>query len=563
MTKPGIRLDGGGAAENTVGLNPMIGIAREDLLGAVAVMLRETAGRPVKTFKHMKAFGGEVANIVTGKSELAPSPKDKRFTDPAWRTNPLYKGAMQYYLAAQKGMAEWIDDVELDELEKARATFVTKMIMDSVAPTNSLVGNPSAIKKAFETGGGSLIKGLKNAYEDMTENDGIVSQVDKRPFKVGENLANSPGDVVFRTEMMELIQYVAVTDQVRETPLLIIPPQINKAYVNDLSPDKSMVRYLTQAGFQVFMVSWRNPTREHADWGLADYVDALVEATDVVRKIAKSEKVNVSGACSGGITTAALLSKLAAMGDDRVNAVSLMVCVLDPDMADSEAGALVSAHGIEMARRRSAKKGILEGSSLSRTFAWLRPNDLVWNYVINNYLHGEAPAPFDVLFWNNDSTNLTAALHSDYLRVYETQPFRHHGEVELAGHKVDLSKVTQDVFVVAGVTDHITPWKACYRLTQLIGSPNVDFVLSQSGHIQALLNPPGNPKAKYFHSETRPPADIDAWMNGAAEEKAGSWWPFWTEWLAERSGDAKPAPKATGSKKFPPLGPAPGTYVFD
>ena len=202
-------------------------------------------------------------------------------------------------------------------------------------------------------------------------------------------------------------------------------------------------------------------------------------------------------------------------------------------------------------------------SGVSRTFAWLRPNDLVWNYVINNYLHGEAPAPFDVLFWNNDSTNLTAALHSDYLRVYETQPFRHPGEVELAGHKVDLGKVTQDVFVVAGVTDHITPWKACYRLTQLIGSPNVDFVLSQSGHIQALLNPPGNPKAKYFHSQTRPPADIDAWMNGAAEEKAGSWWPFWTEWLAARSAGLKPAPKATGSKKYPTLGPAPGTYVFD
>jgi polyhydroxyalkanoate synthase len=333
--------------------------------------------------------------------------------------------------------------------------------------------------------------------------------------------------------------------------------------VNDLSPEKSIVRFLASQGFQVFLVSWRNPTKEHADWGLGAYVDSLIEATDVIKAITKSDKVNVSGACSGGITTATLMSKLAAAGDDRINSASLMVCVLDPDMADSEAGALVSAHGIEMARRRSAKKGVLEGASLSRTFAWLRPNDLVWNYVINNYLHGEDPPPFDVLFWNNDSTNLTAALHSDYLRVYETQPFRNHGEVELAGHQVDLSKVKQDVFVVAGVTDHITPWKACYRLTQLIGSPNVDFVLSQSGHIQALLNPPGNPKAKYFHSSTRPPASIDAWMNGAAEEKAGSWWPFWSEWLAAHSGPTKAAPKATGSKKHPSLGPAPGTYVFD
>ena len=563
MTKPGIRLDGGGASENTSGLNPMIGIAREDLMGAVAVMLRETAGRPVKTIKHLKAFSGDVANILTNKSELAPAAKDKRFLDPAWKTNPLYKGAMQYYLAVEKGMAGWLDDLDLDELEKARATFVTKMILDSAAPTNSLVGNPSAIKKAFETGGGSLLKGLQNAYEDMTKNDGIVSQVDKRPFKVGGNLAVSPGDVVYRTEMMELIQYAPAGAEVHETPLLVIPPQINKAYVNDLSPDKSMVHYLTAAGFQVFLVSWRNPTKEHADWGLGHYVDALIDATDVIAAITKAPKVNVSGACSGGITTAMLLSKLAARGDERIGAVTLMVCVLDPDMADSEAGALVSKHGIEMARKRSAKKGILEGASLSRTFAWLRPNDLVWNYVINNYLHGEDPPPFDVLFWNNDSTNLTAALHSDYLSVYETQPFRHPGEVEMAGHKVDLSKVTQDLFVVAGVTDHITPWKACYRLTQLIGSPKIDFVLSQAGHIQALLNPPGNPKAKYFHSQTRPPADIDAWLNGAAEEKAGSWWPFWAQWLGEHSGPMKPAPKKRGPKKYPPIAPAPGAYVFE
>ena len=562
MSKPGIRLEGGGATENTSGLNPMIGIAREDLMGAVAVMLRETAGRPAKTLKHLKAFGSDVVDIVTQKSELAPSPKDKRFLDAAWRTNPFYKGAMQYYLAAQKGMNAWIQDVEFDDLERARASFITGMVMDSVAPTNTLIGNPSAMKKAFETGGVSLIKGLQNAYEDMTKNDGIVSQVDKRPFKVGENLATSPGDVIYRTEIMELIQYAPATEQVREIPLMIIPPQINKAYVNDLSPDKSMVRYLVAHGFTVFLVSWRNPSKEHAEWGLGHYVDSLIEATDVIAKVTKSDKVNVTGACSGGITTATLLSKLASKGDTRINAVSLMVCVLDPDAGDSESGALVSKHGIEMARRRSAKKGILEGSSLSRTFAWLRPNDLVWNYVINNYLHGEAPAPFDILFWNNDATNLTATLHSDYMGVYESQPFRNPGQAELAGHMVDLKAVKNDVFIVAGVTDHITPWKACYRTTQLIGSENVEFVLSQSGHIQALLNPPGNPKSKYFHSKTRPPADIDAWLNGAAEEHSGSWWPFWVEWMGDRAGELKAAPKTTGNKTYKSLGPAPGQYAF-
>jgi polyhydroxyalkanoate synthase subunit PhaC len=563
MKKPGIRLDTGGATDTAGGLNPIVGVAREDLIGAVGVLLRETAGRPVKTFKHVAAFNGELVKILTGKSELEAAPKDKRFADPAWRYNPLYKAGMQYYLAVQKGVAGWLDDVEFDELERARANFVTGMILDSLSPSNTLVGNPSAVKRAFDTGGGSLLKGLKNAYDDVTKNDGIVSQVDKRPFKVGENLANSAGAVVYRTEMMELIQYQPTTESVHQIPLLIIPPQINKAYVNDLSPEKSMVRFLAASGFQVFLVSWRNPVREHAHWGLADYVDSLIEATDVIASISGSKKVNVSGACSGGITTATLLSKLASMGDDRINAVSMMVCVLDPDATDSEAGALVSSHGIEMARQRSAKKGVLEGASLSRTFAWLRPNDLVWNYVINNYLHGDDPPPFDVLFWNNDSTNLTATLHSDYLAVYEHQPFRNHGQVELAGHKVDLSKVKQDVFVVAGVTDHITPWKACYRLTQLIGSEKVDFVLSQAGHIQALLNPPGNPKAKYFHSQTRPGPSIDDWMNGAAEEKAGSWWPFWAEWLAARSGETKPAPKSLGSKKHRAMDPAPGLYAFE
>ena len=562
MAKPKIDL-GGGAAENTVALNPIIGVAREDLMGAVGVMLRETAGRPVKTLKHLKSFGGEVVRIVQNKSELAPDPKDKRFLDPAFRSNPFYRAGMQYYLAVRQGVGHWMDDLDFDESERARASFVTNMILDSVSPTNSLIGNPSALKKAFETGGGSLIRGLKNAYEDITQNDGIVSQVDKRPFKIGENIATAPGAVVHRTEMMELIQYAPTTEQVHGVPLLIIPPQINKAYVNDLSPEKSIIRFLTSSGIQPFMVSWRNPTAEHRDWGLADYVDALIEAIDVICQITKSKTVNISGACSGGITAATLLSKLAAAGDDRIQAATLMVCVLDPQPDDSETGALVSKHGIEMARRRSAKAGVLEGSSLSRTFAWLRPNDLVWNYVVNNYLHGEDPPAFDVLFWNNDSTNLTATLHSDYLRVYETQPFAEPGVTELAGHKVDLTKVTQDCFIVAGVTDHITPWKACYRTTQLIGSPNVEFILSQAGHIQSLLNPPGNPKAKYFMSDKRPPASIDAWLSNDASEHAGSWWPHWAQWLQARSGELKAAPKAVGSKKHPPGAPAPGEYVFD
>jgi polyhydroxyalkanoate synthase len=470
---------------------------------------------------------------------------------------------MQYYLAVKKGVREMVDDAEFDDLERARASFVTGMILDALAPTNTLIGNPSAIKKALDTGGGSLLNGLKHAYEDITQNDGIVSQVDKRPFKIGENIATSKGAVVHRTEIMEILQYAPTTEKVFETPLLIIPPQINKAYVNDLSPEKSIVRFLTGAGIQVFMVSWRNPTAEHRDWGLDNYVDSLIDASDIVREIAGTKTLNVAGACSGGITASTFLSKLAAQDDNRVGCATLMVCVLDPQAKDSETGALVSKHGIQLARQRSAKKGILEGSSLSRTFAWLRPNDLIWNYVVNNYLHGEDPPAFDVLFWNNDSTNLTAALHSDYLRVYEEQPFIHPGKVTVADHKVDLTKVKEDLFVVAGVTDHITPWRACYRATQLFGSENVEFILSQSGHIQALLNPPGNPKAKYFSSKKRPPASIDDWMTKDAKEHAGSWWPHWKDWLIAHSGNEKAAPEALGSNAHSPGDPAPGRYVLE
>ena len=559
MAKKGVDL--GSSEDANVALNPIVGLAREDLLGAVSVMLRETASKPATTIKHARMFTNDVVKILTNKSEIAPGPKDKRFLDAAWSKNPFYRIGMQYYLAAQHSVERWIADLDLDELERARANFVSGMIIDSLAPTNTLAGNPSAIKKAVETGGGSLIRGLKNAYNDMVHNDGIVSQVDSRPFKIGENIATSPGAVIYRNEIMELIQYQPSTEQVHEIPLLIIPPQINKAYINDLTPEKSIIRYELAHGIQPFLISWRNPQVEHRDWGLDDYVEAIMKALDIIGDVAGSKKINVAGTCSGGITTATLLSRLKAMKDDRINSATLMVCVLHPQRNDSEVGALVSEHGIKLARERSAKKGILEGSSLARTFAWLRPNDLVWNYVINNYLHGEDPPAFDILFWNNDSTNLTAALHSDYLRVYEEQPFANPGTSEIAGHSVDLTKVDCDLFIMAGVTDHITPWKACYRSTQLFGSRNIEFVLSHSGHIQAILNPPGNPKAKFYRASGPMPKTPEKWLS-AAEETAGSWWPYWMKWLQARSGKQVAAPKMLGNKSYKPVGPAPGDYAL-
>ena len=552
------------AAQSTTALGPLVGLAREDFVGAVALLLRETASDPARTMRHAKTFGDDVVKILTGKSDLAPEPRDKRFMDPAWRFNPFFRAGAQYYLAVQKGMKNWLEELELDELERDRANFISTIIIDSLSPTNTMVGNPTAQKRLIDSGGLSLIKGLKNAYNDMVNNQGMVSQVNKKPFKLGENVAASKGSVVYRDEMMEVIHYAPATAEVHAIPQLTIPPQINKMYINDLSPEKSVVKWQVDNGIQCFVISWKNPVKENGHWGMDDYVRCCRKAIDVVCEITGSNKVNVSSACSGGQTGAVLASKMAAEGDKRLGALTFMVTVLHPKQNDIEAGALMSENGLALAKQRAAKKGIVKGNDLARGFAWLRPNDLIWNYVINNYLMGEDPPAFDVLFWNADATNLSASLMGDFLHLFETLAFTRKGEVKMAGHAIDLSKVKSDLFILGGTTDHITPWRACYRSTQLFGSKDVTFVLSQSGHMQAILNPPGNPKAKYYVSKKPglPPADVDAWLKGA-EEVAGSWWPFWMEWLQARSGKKVPAPTLLGSKQHPPMEAAPGLYVLD
>ena len=552
------------AAQSTNALGPLIGLAREDFVGAVALLLRESASDPQRMAKHARTFGEDMVQILTGKSELAPDPKDKRFMDPAWQYNPFFRAGAQYYLAVQKGMRNWLEELELDDLERDRANFISNIIIDALAPTNTLVGNPTAQKRVIDSGGLSLIKGLQNAYKDMVYNKGMVSQVDKRPFKLGENVATSKGAVVYRTEMFELVHYAPTTDEVYEIPQLTIPPQINKMYINDLSPEKSVVKFQLDNGIQTFIISWRNPSKEQGIWGMDDYVASCVEAIEVVKEISGSDKVNVSAGCSGGQTASVVASKLAAEKNDALGALTLMVCVLHPQEGDIEAGSLVSENGMQLARQRAAKAGIIKADDLARGFAWLRPNDLIWNYVINNYLLGADPPAFDVLFWNADATNLSGTLMGDFLTLFETLAFTKKGEVEMADHKIDLSKVNSDLFILGGVTDHITPWKATYRSTQLFGAKDITYVLSQSGHMQAILNPPGNPKAKYYVQKKKGklPATADKWLEGT-EEVAGSWWPFWMEWMQKRSGGMMPAPKELGNEDHKPMDPAPGTYVVE
>jgi polyhydroxyalkanoate synthase len=357
---------------------------------------------------------------------------------------------------------------------------------------------------------------------------------------------------------VELIQYTPKTEHVWSRPLLIVPPQINKFYLFDIAPGRSLVEYLLTSGIQVFVVSWRNPTAEHRDWGLDSYVNSLVQIADVTRAVTQSEDLNMVAACSGGITASALLGHLTAKGDKAINATTLLVTVLDTSI-ESQLGPLMTREVIEASGASSRLRGVLEGDELGRMFAWMRPNDLIWNYWVNNYLLGNDPPAFDLLYWNADTTRLPARLHSDFLNLLLHNPLPKAGALSVAGTPIDLSKVSCDSFVVGGTTDHITPWQACYASTQILGGQR-EFVLSTSGHIQSVINPPGNARSKFFVNRQLP-VDPEAWLAGAQQHE-GSWWDHWRDWLVARSGTFRPASSAIGDAQLP-LAKAPGTYVFN
>ncbi|SUD58493.1 poly(R)-hydroxyalkanoic acid synthase, class II [Ectopseudomonas oleovorans] len=429
---------------------------------------------------------------------------------------------------------------------------------EAMAPSNSMA-NPAAVKRFFETGGKSLLDGLSHLAKDMVHNGGMPSQVNMEAFEVGKNLATTEGAVVFRNDVLELIQYKPITESVHERPLLVVPPQINKFYVFDLSPDKSLARFLLRSQVQTFVVSWRNPTKAQREWGLSTYIAALKEAIDVICAITGSKDVNMLGACSGGLTTASLLGHYAALGEPKVNALTLLVSVLDTQL-DTQVALFADEKTLEAAKRRSYQAGVLEGSDMAKVFAWMRPNDLIWNYWVNNYLLGNEPPVFDILYWNNDTTRLPAALHGEFIDMFQTNPLTRPGALEVCGTPIDLKQVTCDFFVVAGTTDHITPWDSCYKSAHLFGG-KCEFVLSNSGHIQSILNPPGNPKARYMTNSAMP-LDPKAWQESSTKH-ADSWWLHWQTWLSERSGETKNAPRALGNKKFPAGEAAPGTYVHE
>jgi len=550
------------AADAILGANPFVGLDSEQILGELTNFVSDTLKQPEVLGGHLTRMAVELAKVAAGVSEVVPEDSDKRFSDPTWSDNPFYRRVMQTYLVWRSTMQSMVPERgyangEWKETEQQR--FAVRLLTEALAPTNLLLGNPAAIKRAFETGGASLIHGLRNFLDDLRNNNGMPQTVDKRPFAVGRNLAVTPGAVVFRSEMLELLQYAPTTRQVYERPLLLVPPQINKFYIMDLAPKRSLTEYAVARGVPFFTVSWRNPKPEHRNWGLDEYVIAIKEALDAVCEITGSPAANLLGVCSGGITSTLMLGHLAALGDRRINAATLVVTMLDSSMP-SMTGMFTTEESVAAAVERSRRQGMLNGAEMARLFAWLRPNDLVWNYWVNNYLMGKDPAPFDILYWNADSTNLPARLHAGFMELLLRNGLTRAGAVELLGTPIDLRQAGNDLFVVGGMTDHICSWRAVYNGARLFGGRS-EFVLNSSGHVQTLVCPPTNFKARYYVNPSMGD-DPETWLKEATEQK-GSWWDHWLEWLDKRSGDKREAPANLGSRRFPPLEPAPGKYVME
>jgi polyhydroxyalkanoate synthase len=500
-----------------------------------------------------RAAGEETAGPVQ------PGRRDRRFRDPAWEENPAFFALLQSYLLAGRLVEDLRDASSVDAVTDERLGFMSDVVMDALAPTNSLWTNPSAMKRALDTGGASLVRGAKTFVDDLANNQGMPRQIRPDTFVVGRELAVTPGKVVHRNDLMELIQYAPATETVHETPLLMSPPWINKYYIMDLAPGRSFVQWAVEHGHTTFAISYHNPTAEHRDRSLDDYLlRGPIAALDVMREITGAGRANIVGLCLGGTLTAALEAYLAARGEDRIASTTLLNTLVDFSRP-GRLGAFTDRASVERLERRMAERGYLEAAEMMGMFTFMRSNDLVWNYAVNNWLMGEDPQPFDILAWNADSTRMPADMHSFYLRSCYLGNELAGGTMELAGTRLHLETIRPDHYVVGAIEDHIAPWEGSYLTTQILPNADVRYVLSSAGHIAGIVNPP-SPKAWHRTGAPYPP-DPKAWFDASTLHE-GSWWEDWAEWVAERSGE-RVAPPKMGSRRHRPVGDAPGTYVLE
>jgi polyhydroxyalkanoate synthase len=553
--------------------NPMsklVPLEPAEIISTFQQLWLDAARNPVHAWTLYSDFVQQYTRLMTatalkfwGKSQdtepvIAPEKGDKRFSAPDWQLNPFFDALKQSYLLAATTLLRSAAEVEgLDEKQQRKLVFYLRQFLDAISPTNFAFTNPEVIHEIVRTGGQNLVVGMEHLLRDIKA--GQLKMTDTDAFAPGRNLALTPGQVIYRNKLIELIQYQPSTDKVYSIPLLFIPPWINKYYILDMQPKNSFVKFLVDSGFTVFMISWKNPDASMEDTGFEDYLTlGPLTALNVIKDITGSPKVNVVGYCIGGTLLAMVLSYLAARGDETINSATFFVSLLDfTEVGDTSV--FIDEPQIAYIEEQMMERGYLDSRAMSTMFNLLRANDLIWSNVVNNYLLGKEPPAFDLLYWNADGTRMARAAHSFYLRnTYLENNLIKPGKIVLKGIPIDLGRIYQDIYAVGTQQDHIVPWKSAWRITQLV-SGKVRFVLGGSGHIAGIINPPS--KGRGYWTNDKPVKNADQWFE-TAEHHDGSWWTDWREWLQPRSGE-QVAPPPMGSATYPPITPAPGTYVLE
>lgn len=539
--------------------------------GAFLELMQQLMARPFELAQaqfelwqdYLRLWQSTTQRLLGGEAEpvIVPERSDRRFKDPAWSENVLFDFVKQSYLLASRFLVQTVSETQgLDPKTHQKVEFYTRQFVDALAPTNFVLTNPEVLKTTLETRGENLLRGLKNMLEDLERGRGrlAIKMTDYEAFEVGKNIATSPGKVVYQTDLMQLIQYEPATTEVYQKPLLIVPPWINKFYILDLQPQNSFIKFCVDQGFTTFVISWVNPDERLAHKGFEHYMlEGPLAALDAIEKATGERQSNAIGYCLGGTLLASTLAWMKAKNDQRIGAATFFTTLVD-FKEPGELGVFIDEEQLAALEEIMARRGYLDGSEMATTFNLLRANDLVWSFVVNNYLMGKEPFPFDLLYWNSDSTRMPAAMHSFYLRkFYHENKLVEPGGVCLAGVPIDLRTIDVPAYIVATREDHIAPWKSTYAATQLYRGER-RFVLAGSGHIAGIVNPPASGKYGYWTNDELPP-DPEAWLAGATHHK-GSWWNDWAAWMAARSGPKVPA-RRPGEGALPVLEDAPGSYV--
>ncbi|HVR91937.1 MAG TPA: alpha/beta fold hydrolase [Novosphingobium sp.] len=551
------------AGEAITGHNILGDFRLSELRETAAALLGHTIFNPSAAYQEGVSLFRELSAIANGQGTWKARSGDKRFSDPLWENNDYYNKMLQAYMAWAQSLQNYAAAAGFEGKAAGRAKFVLGQVSDALAPTNFLTGNPVALKEAWDSGGKSLIDGYRNFVGDAAARRPVPSQVDKRPFKVGENLAATPGNVVLRTEMFELLQYKAQTERVRERPILVVPSIINKYYAFDLAPGRSLFEYLVQQGFTLFTMVFRNPQKEHDHWGMAAYMNAIDTALEAVREIGEIEDPHLWVVCGSGPLVVSLAGSYAARNDRKIGSLTLFVAPLDmAGLAETDGlGDFNDPKISAIAERLPAKSDRITADEFTLLFAMLRPNDLIWNYWVNNYLMGKEPPAFDILAWNADGTGMTAQFNRDFRSFSEKNPLVTPGAMTVKGEPIaDISNLDLDSYVIGARTDHICPWPTVYRSAQMLGD-RCQFVLGGSGHIQTIVSPPGSAKATYFLNPDKTGSAAE-WLEQARKVE-GTWWEHFVAWCHERSGPFVSAPATASNARYSPLGAAPGTYVLE